>query len=241
MSCSHGEWFEFPLRAGPALTGEPENELHQCQRPEYSSLQPLLSLPPSLWSPGVHHWRLLPSELEGREVEVWRAHAGATPQQPAGQQDLDSRHLLPQREEVRGPQHDHSKQAAATSRQRHAPLHHEVRHDWQEKEVKVAGLLNSDCTILLLLDKKWTKYIVGDDSVMQIREVISSFHLVRIYFTIHQFNTTRVSPEWFQTKVLDLNGYWIRSHQVTKPISLSRTWKSLMAMDLIVALADGKT
>lgn len=111
----------------------------------------------------------------------------------------------------------------------------------KRKKVKVAGLLNSDCTILLLLDKKWTKYIVGDDSVMQIREVISSFHLVRIYFTIHQFNTTRVSPEWFQTKVLDLNGYWIRSHQVTKPISLSRTWKSLMAMDLIVALADGKT
>lgn len=89
-----------------------------------------LILPVCCWcdatSAGVHGGRILPPELEGRAPQVPRAHEYPAAQQPDGQQDLDARHLLPQRQEVGGSQHDHAQQTAEDHGGRHAALHHEV-------------------------------------------------------------------------------------------------------------------
>ncbi len=44
---------------------------------------------------GIYHWRVLPSELEGRASVLQRTHGDAAVKQPAGQQHLDPRYLLP--------------------------------------------------------------------------------------------------------------------------------------------------
>ena len=56
------------------------------------------------------------------------AHGDAAVEQPAGQQHLDPRYLLPQRQEVHRSQHDHTQQAAEAAGRRHLALHHEVTH-----------------------------------------------------------------------------------------------------------------
>lgn len=61
---------------------------------------------------GVHNRRLLPPKLERRKAHIRRAHEHPAPQQPHGQQDLDTRHLLPQWQEIGRPQHDNAQQAA---------------------------------------------------------------------------------------------------------------------------------
>lgn len=44
---------------------------------------------------GIHHWRVLPSELEGWASLFQRPHGDATIEQPPGQQHLDSWYLFP--------------------------------------------------------------------------------------------------------------------------------------------------
>ncbi|XP_069568904.1 uncharacterized protein [Brachyistius frenatus] len=77
---------------------------------------------------GVHHRRVLPPELEGRASLLQGAHGDAAAEQPAGQQHLDPRYLLPQRQEVHRSQHDHAQQAAAAEGRRHVAVHHETDH-----------------------------------------------------------------------------------------------------------------
>lgn len=52
---------------------------------------------------GVHHRCVLQAELEGREAEVQGSHGSAPSQQSHGQQNLDPRHVFPQRKEVSRP------------------------------------------------------------------------------------------------------------------------------------------
>lgn len=75
---------------------------------------------------GIHHWRVLPSELEGWASVLQRSHGDAAAEQPPGQQYLDSRYLLPERQEIHCSQHDHAQQAAEAEGWWHFALHHEV-------------------------------------------------------------------------------------------------------------------
>lgn len=54
------------------------------------------------------------------------SHGPAATEQPACQQDLDARHILPQWQEIHRPQHDNAQQAAEAAGRWHAALHYEV-------------------------------------------------------------------------------------------------------------------
>lgn len=75
---------------------------------------------------GVYHGHVFPSNVGGREAGVQRSQRDPALEQPHGGQDLDSRHLFPQLEEISGSQHDNAEQAVPHHAERHRLLHHEV-------------------------------------------------------------------------------------------------------------------
>lgn len=75
---------------------------------------------------GVHHGYVFPSNVGGQEAGVQRSHRDPALKQPHGGQDLDSRHLFPQLEEITGSQHDNAQQDVPHHAERHCVLHHEV-------------------------------------------------------------------------------------------------------------------
>lgn len=76
--------------------------------------------------PGIHHGRVLPSDMDWWTVEIRGPDRDPTAQQPDGQQDLDTGHLFPEWQEVDLSQHDHPQQAVPHHAERNYPLHHEV-------------------------------------------------------------------------------------------------------------------
>lgn len=75
---------------------------------------------------GIHHGRVLSSDVDRRTAKIRRSNRDPAAQQPDGQQDLDPWHLLPEWQEVDFSQHDHPQQAVPHYAERNNPLHHEV-------------------------------------------------------------------------------------------------------------------
>lgn len=87
---------------------------------------PSLSVCANLPASGVHHGRVLSTDVGGPQADVRGPDRDFEAEQPDGDQSVDTRHLLQERQEVCGPQHDGPQQAVPHHEERHHPVHHEV-------------------------------------------------------------------------------------------------------------------
>lgn len=78
-------------------------------------------------STGVHHGRVLSADVGGQKTDVRGSGGDLEVEQLDGDEGVDSRHVLQERKEIGGSQHDGSQQAFPHHEKRHDSLHHEVR------------------------------------------------------------------------------------------------------------------
>lgn len=128
FQCNHGSQTHLPFSLGVveivAAGAEAAPVVGVVVLVVNKSLTNTLTPPPH--PAGVHHGRVLSSDVDRRAAKIRGPHRDPAAQQPDGQQDLDSGHLFPEWQEVDLSQHDHPQQAVSHHAERNYPLHHEV-------------------------------------------------------------------------------------------------------------------